>query len=105
VQYSFPKENWGEAMEDTTKSEADSEKVGKKQNFGEFTGAEKRTIGRAVAMMSQLAFTAVGCIFAGVFLGRFLDNLLGTSPWLMIVLIVFGCLAAFKGIIDVAKKF
>jgi len=89
-------------VDDTTKSNEVSKE---KHSLGSFTRKEKRTIGRAMAMMTQIAFTVIGCIFAGVFLGRFLDNWLDTSPWLLIIFLLLGCLASFKGIIDVAKKF
>ncbi|MCL2215482.1 MAG: AtpZ/AtpI family protein [Defluviitaleaceae bacterium] len=95
-------------MENTTKPEEPKESFGKKtglSNATGFTGEEKRTIARAMALMSQIAFSAIACVFAGVFLGRLLDNWLGTTPWLLIIFIFLGCVSAFKVIIDVAKKF
>ena len=37
---------------------------------------------RALANFSQIGITMAATIFVGVLLGRFLDSLLGTSPWL-----------------------
>jgi len=69
------------------------------------TNKERRTILRAMGLMSQIAFTVIACIALGVFLGRFLDDRLGTSPWLIITFSLLGCLTAFKSMIDLAKKF
>ena len=74
-------------------------------NPSKFTKKEKRQIIRALGLMSQIGFTAVVCVFIGVFLGRFLDDWLGTSPWLLLVFALLGCISAFKAMIDIAKKF
>jgi len=71
----------------------------------EVTKKERRYIIRAMSMMSQIAFTVVACVLVGVLLGNFLDDRLGTSPWLLIVFSLLGVLSAFKAMIDVAKKF
>ncbi|NLK39801.1 MAG: hypothetical protein GX303_06125 [Clostridiales bacterium] len=40
----------------------------------------------------------------GVLIGRFLDNLLGTTPWLLLVFSLCGAGAAFKAIFDQSGK-
>ena len=65
---------------------------------------EKGNILRAVSFSSQIAFTIVACIVIGVFLGKFLDDLLGTSPWLLLILSLLGMIAAFRAILSLAKK-
>ena len=69
-----------------------------------FSKKEKSDIARGLGLMTQIGISSALCIFFGVFLGRFLDDRLGTSPWLLLVFSVLGCLAAFKVIVDVAKK-
>jgi len=59
---------------------------------------------RALSLLSQIAITIIACIAVGIFLGWFLDRLLGTSPWLIIVFTLLGIGAAFKSIFDFAKK-
>jgi len=59
---------------------------------------------RALAVLAQIGVTIIACIAVGIFLGRFLDNLLGTTPWLLIVFTFLGIAAAFKSIFDFAKK-
>jgi len=59
---------------------------------------------RALSVLSQIGITIIVCVALGIFLGRLLDNLLGTSPWLLIVFIFLGIAAAFKAIFDFANK-
>ena len=59
---------------------------------------------RALTVLSQIGITIIACVAIGIFLGRFLDNLLGTTPWLTIVFILLGIAAAFKSIFDFSKK-
>ena len=64
----------------------------------------RRELLQSLSIVSQIGFTIVACIIAGVFFGRFLDNLLGTSPWLLIVFSLFGMGAAFRSMFDFAKR-
>jgi len=59
---------------------------------------------RALSFLGHIGITIVACIGIGVLLGRFLDNLLGTSPWLLLVFTLLGAAAGFKSIFDVMKK-
>ena len=70
-----------------------------------FSKKEKRDIARGLGLMSQIGITVALCIFFGVLLGRFIDDRLGTSPWFLFIFVIIGCLAAFKAMIDLAKKF
>jgi ATP synthase protein I len=57
-----------------------------------------------MSVLSQIGITIIACIGVGIFLGWFLDDLLGTSPWLLIVFTFLGIAAAFKSIFDFANK-
>lgn len=59
---------------------------------------------RALSLLSQIGVTIIACIAVGILLGVFLDNLLGTSPWLLLVFTILGIAAAFKSMLDFAKK-
>ena len=61
-------------------------------------------ISRALSELSQIGIMIISCVGVGIALGWFLDNLLGTSPWLMLVCIFLGIGAAFKSIFDFARK-
>jgi len=58
----------------------------------------------AISLLSHFAVTIIACIIIGILLGRFLDNLLGTAPWLLLVFILLGVAAAFKSIFDISRK-
>lgn len=66
---------------------------------------ERKNILKAMGLMSQIGLTVVACVVVGIFLGRFLDDRLGTTPWLLIIFSLLGCISAFKAMIDLAKKF
>jgi len=58
----------------------------------------------ALSLLSHFAVTIIACIAVGLLLGTLLDNLLGTTPWLLLVFTLLGIAAAFKSIFDIAKK-
>jgi len=65
---------------------------------------QRSEIMRALSLLSQIGITIIVCVAIGVVMGSFLDNLLGTSPWLLLVFTLLGSGAAFKSIFDIAKK-
>ena len=65
---------------------------------------DRKEIRRALSFWMQIGPTIIACVAIGVFIGRLLDNLLGTSPWLLLVFTVLGAAAGFKSIIDLANK-
>ena len=60
---------------------------------------------RALMLASEVGVTLPVCILIGVFLGRYLDGLLHTSPWMLFLCSLLGMAAAFKMIFTLAKKF
>jgi ATP synthase protein I len=63
-----------------------------------------RELLRALSFFSQIGITMAACVLIGVFLGRFLDNLLGTSPWLLLLFSILGAVAALKAIFDLGQR-
>ena len=59
---------------------------------------------KAFAYLMHISITIISCIAVALFAGYQLDRLLGTAPWLLLLFIVLGILAAFKSIIDFAKR-
>ena len=59
---------------------------------------------KALVGMSQFGIRIAACIMIGVLLGRYLDGLLGTSPWLILLFSLLGVGAAMKMLFDSAKK-
>jgi ATP synthase protein I len=58
----------------------------------------------ALRFFSQIALSIIACVAIGVFLGIWLDRLLGTSPWLLLAFSFLGMGAAFKSIIELGKR-
>lgn len=46
----------------------------------------------------------IGGLAGGALVGWFLDRLLGTSPWLLLVFLFLGIIAAFRNIIRISTK-
>ncbi|MCL2002384.1 MAG: AtpZ/AtpI family protein [Oscillospiraceae bacterium] len=59
---------------------------------------------KAFALLSQIGITVAVCVAIGVFLGRWLDGLLGTSPWLLLVCSLLGVGAGVKYIMDLGNR-
>jgi F0F1-type ATP synthase assembly protein I len=64
----------------------------------------RRELVRGLSLFSQIGISVIVCIAIGIFLGRYLDSLLSTSPWLLLLFTLFGAAAAFKSIIDISKR-
>ena len=64
---------------------------------------EKRKTLKAFSMVTQIGLNMAACVFVGVIAGKFLDEWLGTSPWLLIIFVLLGSGAAFKVIYDIGK--
>lgn len=63
-----------------------------------------RELRRALSFFSQVGITMAACVFIGVFIGRFLDNLLATTPWLLLLFSFLGAAAAFKVLFDLGTR-
>lgn len=57
---------------------------------------------RALVNFSQIGFTMLASVLVGVLLGKFLDDLLGTAPWLLLVFSLLGAGAAIKTIFNIS---
>ena len=61
---------------------------------------EATTYGRATRLVAEL----IAGILVGVLLGWYLDQWLGTKPWLMILLIIIGAAAGILNVMRAAKQ-
>lgn len=62
-------------------------------------------VGRAFALASTISFQIAVPVVLGVFGGRYLDDRLGTQPWLMITGLFLGLAAGVVGVIRIAQSF
>jgi ATP synthase protein I len=60
---------------------------------------------KAFALLAQMGITIAVCIGISILIGYYLDRFLGTSPWLLLLFILFGIIAALKSIFDFSKRF
>lgn len=58
---------------------------------------------RALAHFSHIGVTMAASVFVGVLLGKCLDGLLGTSPWLLLIFSLLGVGAALKILFNLFK--
>ena len=58
---------------------------------------------RAFVHISQIGVTMAASVLIGVLLGRYLDGLLGTTPWLLLFFSLAGVGAAIKSLLDTTK--
>lgn len=59
---------------------------------------DKREILRALGAVSNIGFTLASSTIVGLFLGRWVDNHLHTSPWASVIGIIVGLIAGFWSI-------
>jgi ATP synthase protein I len=59
---------------------------------------------QGLSFFSQVGVTMAACVLVGVFLGKYLDGLWGTSPWLLLVFSFLGVGAAFKALFDLGGR-
>lgn len=58
--------------------------------------SDKNKTLRALAQISHTGLTMAAAILIGVFSGRYLDGLFGTSPWLLLIFSLLGAAAAIR---------
>jgi ATP synthase protein I len=59
---------------------------------------------RKLAALSSLGLMLPSSIAVGLFMGYFLDKLLGTEPWLLILFTLFGVASGFLSLFRGLKK-
>jgi len=64
---------------------------------------EEKQVAKAFALVTQLGLQMACCIVLGVFIGIFLDRILGTQPLFIIICAIFGSAASIKIIFNIAK--
>jgi ATP synthase protein I len=65
---------------------------------------DKREVVRSLLSYSSLGLEMGLCVAIGIGMGYFLDRFFHTSPYLTIIFMIFGVLAAMKTIFQLMKK-
>ena len=56
------------------------------------------------ANVASIGINLVAATFIGFFIGLYLDRYFSTTPWLMLIFLLFGIAAGFKNIFVQAKQ-
>ena len=56
---------------------------------------------QSIGYITQLGITMAATVMVGVFVGKFLDNLLNTSPWLLLICSLLGAGAAIRSLFNI----
>ncbi len=62
-------------------------------------------VGRAFALASTISFQIAVPVLMGAFGGRYLDERLGTQPWLLIAGLFLGLAAGVAGVVRLVQVF
>jgi F0F1-type ATP synthase assembly protein I len=60
---------------------------------------------RAIGLVSVISSYIVGGAVTGMLIGRFLDNMLGTEPILLILFLLLGLGSGFYGVFKVVQPY
>jgi len=63
----------------------------------------KKTI-RTLSYLSTTGMAMAICIALGALIGYYLDKKFKTDPWLLLVFLLFGIIAAFENLIIMVRK-
>lgn len=64
-----------------------------------------KTAYRAFGLVTAIGADLVGCILGGLYLGKWIDSKLGTTPWLMVLGILLGLAVGIFGIFKMTQVF
>ena len=64
----------------------------------------KKEIAYALTLLSQIGWNFVVTIGMCFFIGKFIDDKLGTTPWIMFLFIIMGVMAAFRNLFIMVEK-
>lgn len=72
--------------------------------LGAFLGEDRKELFRLVSKFSTAGLEMGFSVVIGLIMGIYLDSYLKTDPWMTIVFLIFGVVAAFRVIIRIAKE-
>lgn len=67
-------------------------------------GEEKKDYLRWLGVLSTVGINIVAATVIGLLIGYWLDSLLGTKPWLMIVFLILGIIAGFRNLFHILSR-
>lgn len=67
--------------------------------------SDNREAMQAFGLVSMIGVDMASCTVGGVFLGKWLDSLWGTTPWMLLAGILIGLAAGILGVVKLLAKF
>jgi len=64
----------------------------------------RKEIMHGLSILTSLGITMAACIFIGLWIGKTLDTIMGTSPWMLLFFLISGILAAIKSMFSIIMK-
>ncbi len=80
------------------------EKEGTVKEYLKLNKYERGKIASAYALLTQIAIQVLVIMIMMFFLGRWIDEKLGTSPLFLLLLLLLGMASAFKSIYDIGMN-
>ncbi len=65
---------------------------------------DRRQLYKSLGFLSSLGISMVAATIIGLAFGYYLDQWLGTSPWLTMLFLVFGIAAGFRNIFVLSNR-
>ena len=64
----------------------------------------RKEIIHGLSVLTSLGITMAVCVLLGIWIGKTLDNIMGSSPWMLLTFMIFGILAAIKSMFNIIIK-
>jgi len=65
---------------------------------------DKRQLIRSLGFLSGVGISLVAATFIGLAMGYYLDEWLGTSPWLTLIFLGFGIVSGFRNVYILTER-
>lgn len=69
-----------------------------------FKGDKHRELIDQLSTAGTIGLHLVSSTFVGMAIGWFLDDWLGTKPWLLLVMLLFGIVAGFRNVLQEVQR-
>lgn len=74
------------------------------QNDKEKRAVERRELYKSLGFLSSVGICMVASILIGMAMGYYLDQWLGTEPWMLLIFLGFGIVSGFRNIFILTNR-
>ena len=65
---------------------------------------ERKMIIRGLSLLTSLGVTMAACVLIGLWIGKALDSVMNTAPWMTLIFLLIGIIAAIKSMLSIILK-